>query len=253
MARTDGEGASLELQARPRSGRLVDRVVEQLEQLIRDGDFQADSRLPSEHDLAARLGVSRPVVREAIDHLRKRGVVYSRQGAGTFLQSNPAGGSVLSFTPIQTIADIQRCYEFRLTIEPDAAHLAAQRRDEVAIQRISAALGELREATSRKLHRTESDFAFHRSVAEAANNHYYTASMDALRPHMAVGMHLHGLSLLGPQLQLENVYAEHKRIFDAIAEGRAAEARDSMRSHLQGSRDRLFEGRLLDLALSRGG
>ena len=90
---------------------------------------------------------------------------------------------------------------------------------------------------------------FHRAVTEAANNHYYTASMDALKPHIAVGMHLHGLSLMGPRLQLERVFEEHERIFRYIAEGRAEDARDSMRQHLEGSRDRLFEGKVLDLSI----
>ena len=91
---------------------------------------------------------------------------------------------------------------------------------------------------------------FHRAVTEAANNHYYTASMDALKPHIAVGMHLHGLSLMGPRLQLERVFEEHEKIYRAIADGRAEDARDAMRQHLEGSRDRLFEGRVLDLSIS---
>jgi len=72
--------------------------------------------------------------------------------------------------------------------------------------------------------------------------------MDALKAHIAVGMHLHGLSLLGPRPGLEQVYQEHNEIYKAIAEGRAEDARDLMRAHLEGSRDRLFEGRVLDLS-----
>ncbi|MDI6837061.1 MAG: FCD domain-containing protein, partial [Rhizobiaceae bacterium] len=54
---------------------------------------------------------------------------------------------------------------------------------------------------------------------------------------------------LGPKLGLEQVYEEHNTIYRAIAEGRAEHAREAMRKHLEGSRDRLFEGRMLDLSM----
>jgi GntR family transcriptional repressor for pyruvate dehydrogenase complex len=73
--------------------------------------------------------------------------------------------------------------------------------------------------------------------------------MEALREHVAVGMHLHGLSLMGPKEKLNSVFEEHRHIFTAIVEGRAEDARNAMRTHLEGSRDRLFEGRILDLSL----
>lgn len=238
-----------EIGLRPKPSKLVDRVFEELRQRIQDGNFPADARLPGEHELAAMLGVSRPIIRDALGRLRELGMVYSRQGAGTFVQATVSPQTQLAYSPVKTIADIQRCYEFRLTIEPPAASFAANRRDQAAIDRIAEPLAELRDATSHQLHRTDADFRFHRAITEAANNHYYTASMDALKPHIAVGMHLHGLSLMGPRLQLEKVYAEHDTIFRAIAEGRAYDAQDAMRAHLEGSRDRLFEGKVLDLSI----
>ncbi len=233
---------------RGKSIKLVDRVFDQLIERIRTGNYAPDSRLPGEHELASMLGVSRPVVRDALGRLREQGMIYSRQGAGTFVSAQVAVAAHLAYSPVKSIADIQRCYEFRLTIEPAAAFFAAQRRDEAAIARISVALAELREATSHQLHRTDADFLFHKAVTEAANNHYYTASMEALRAHIAVGMHLHGLSLMGPRPALEKVYGEHHEIFRAIADGRAEDARDLMHRHLVGSRDRLFEGKVLDLS-----
>ena len=234
---------------RARSVKLVDRVVDQLLDRIRTGNYAPDSRLPGEHELAALLGVSRPVVRDALSRLRDQGMIYSRQGAGTFVSAQASNTAQLAYSPVKSIADIQRCYEFRLTIEPAAAYFAAQRRDKAAIDRIAEALAELREATSHQLHRVEADFNFHKAVTQAANNHFYTASMEALKAHIAVGMHLHGLSLMGARPGLQQVYEEHQEIFQAVSEGRAEDARDLMRKHLEGSRDRLFEGRVLDLSL----
>ncbi len=115
-------------------------------------------------------------------------MVYARQGAGTFVSAHGSPATQLAYSPVKTLADIQRCYDFRLTIEPAAAYFAAKRRDGSALEKIATALADLRETTNHLLHRTDADFLFHRAVTEAANNHYYTASMDALKPHIAVGM-----------------------------------------------------------------
>ena len=107
----------------------------------------------------------------------------------------------------------------------------------------------LSNATDQQRHREDADFAFHLAIADASNNHYYSSAMQALRTHIAVGMKLHGLALMGPGRGLEKVLVEHRSIFEAIRDGQAETARTLMRQHLEGSRDRLFEGRMLDLSL----
>lgn len=215
---------------------------------IANGEQPAHSKLPSENDLARRFGVSRPVVRSALDRLRREDVIVSRQGAGSFVK--PRGPApALGFAPVESIADIQRCYEYRLTIEPEAARFAAKRRNDAAMDRISAVLDLLATATRQGQHRDDADFAFHLAIAEASNNHYYAASIQALQSHIAVGMKIHGLSLLGPRSGLQGVFDEHRGISDAIRTGDAEAAHDRMARHIRSSRDRLFEGRPLDLSL----
>jgi GntR family transcriptional regulator, transcriptional repressor for pyruvate dehydrogenase complex len=192
--------------------------------------------------------VSRPIVREALNRLRQEGLIYSRQGAGSFVRLHTEQRT-LGFPPVETIADIQRCYEFRLTIEPEAAFYAARRRNDAAIEAIAGLVDLLSTATAQHRHREDADFAFHLAIADASNNHYYSSAMEALRSHIAVGMKLHGLALMGPGPGLENVLAEHRSIFDAIRTGNAEAARERMLKHLSGSRDRLFEDRVLDLSL----
>ncbi|WP_182084043.1 FadR/GntR family transcriptional regulator [Aureimonas sp. ME7] len=241
-----------EVVARPApASPLSERVYEALKERIGTGVYGADERLPGEYDLAAQFDVSRPIVREALERLRGEGLVYSRRGAGSF--ARPARGAPavqqLGFAPVETIADIQRCYEFRLTIEPEAAAYAARRRNDEALARIEAALAMMDDATRQHRHREDADFAFHISVAKAANNHYHLSALQALREHIAVGMKLHGLTLMGPTPGLQRVFAEHTGIFEAIRTGDEVAASTRMHAHLKGSLERLFEGRLLDLSL----
>lgn len=229
---------------------LVQQVHHQLRARIASGEYGPNTRLPSEHDLANIYGVSRPVVREALRRLRDDGLVFSRQGAGTFVRSNDREtGKALAFAPVGTIADVQRCYEFRLEVEPANAFYAAKRRNEPALAAIASALELMRDTTRAHGHREDADYAFHIAIAEAANNYFFLSSMQALKDHISVGMKLHGLSLLGPAGGLLGVLEEHDGIFDAIRGQRPEVARDAMRRHIQGSYDRLFEGRVLDLSL----
>lgn len=234
---------------RARAGTLVDKVHAELRGRIRRGEFPPDSKLPGEHELAGLFSVSRPVIRDVLGRLRDEGLIYSRQGAGSFVQAQAREPGALGFTPVESIADIQRCYEFRLTIEPDAAFLAATRRNAAALDRIAEALALLQEATSHHLHREDADFSFHKAITEASNNHYYVSSIEALKQHISIGMHFHGLSLLRGKPSLKAVLEEHRAIYHAVRDGKPDDASEAMRRHLEGSRNRLFEGRLLDLSL----
>jgi len=232
-----------------RSMLLSDVVYDRIRRSIANGEYAEDERLPGENALAAQFDVSRPVIRAALKRLRDEGMVTSRQGSGSFI-STSVMPKPMAFQPLETIADLQRCYEFRLTIEPAAAALAAGRRSDAELAEIEKLLQLLRDATERRSHREDADFGFHLAITAAANNQYFETSMRALKEHIAVGMKFHGLSLQQMRGGLDHVLVEHTQIYQAIANGEAEAARAAMLAHVRGSRDRLFEGRLLDL--SRG-
>src|SRR5512134_1921928 len=86
-----------EAASRPRPPALADRVYEQIAARIASGEFRANTKLPSEVDLSGMLGVSRPVLRLALQKLRTEGIIVARQGAGNFVRDR--AGTVLSFSP----------------------------------------------------------------------------------------------------------------------------------------------------------
>jgi len=124
----------------PRSP-LAKNVHQALRAQIVAGQLRPEQKLLGEHELAAAFLVSRPIVREALRLLREEGLIYSRRGAGSFVVERPGVGApkaAIGFAPVETIADIQRCYDFRLTIEPDHAYWAAQRWNAAALDDIAA-------------------------------------------------------------------------------------------------------------------
>jgi GntR family transcriptional regulator, transcriptional repressor for pyruvate dehydrogenase complex len=231
---------------------LAKSVHHALRLKIVSGAFGLDEKLPSEKELAERFAVSRPIVREALRHLRDEGLIRSQRGAGSFVVFRPdlrITQPLSGFAPVETVADIQRCYDFRMTLEPDHAFWAALRWNSAALDTIAAAEQLLHGPTCEQEHRVDADFAFHWAIAEATNNHYYTSWMVALKEHILICMKFHGYSLANGDRGLDDVLSEHNAIFQAIRGRCADRARDLMRRHLEGSRDRVFEGRLLDLRL----
>jgi GntR family transcriptional regulator len=70
-------------------------IRDDLRMRIASGEWAAGGRLPSETDLAARYGVARMTVRQAIGALAGEGVVVRRQGLGTFAAAHPPAGRVV--------------------------------------------------------------------------------------------------------------------------------------------------------------
>ena len=219
---------------------LSDAVFDRILRAIKSGAYGVDERLPTEHTLAAEFQVSRPVVRDALQRLRDQGLIYSRRGAGSFVRE--AGlREPLGFGQMENLSDLQHCYDFRLTIEPEAAAMAAIRRSDDALHKIKSALNLLRDATNRQAHRADADFSFHLSIAQASGNPYFTTAMQALEEHIAVGMRFHGMSLRSTSDGLQHVFVEHTAVYDSILNRDADAACRLMKAHLTGSRDRLFE------------
>lgn len=221
---------------------LADVVFDRLQRAIKSGAYRPDERLPTEHDLAAEFEVSRPIVREALKRLRDQGLIYSRRGAGSFVRviglKQPLG-----FGQLENVSDLLNCYEFRVTMEPEAAALAAERQDTGSLAAISVALEMMRDATNRLTHREDADFQFHLAIARASENSYFSTAMEALKDHIAVGMRFHGASVKRESSGLTRVFGEHSAIYEAIRDRDGAAARVLMRDHLIGSRERLFERR----------
>ena len=218
---------------------LSEAVFDRIQRAIKSGAYGVDERLPTEHAMAAEFQVSRPVVREALHRLREQGLIYSRRGAGSFVREQGLR-EPLGFGQMENLSDLQHCYDFRLTIEPEAAAMAATRHSPEALQKIKSALALLRDATNRQAHRADADFMFHLSIAQASANPYFSTAMQALEEHIAIGMRFHGMSLQVTRDGLQNVFIEHSAVFDAIAARQPDAARALMRTHLTGSRNRLF-------------
>ena len=226
-----------------------DRLYESLLGRILAGDYAPGSRLPSEEVLAAEFGVSRPTVRQALARLREEDFITSRRGSGSYVRA-PEDEPQAPFAPISCVADIERCFEFRLTVETRAAELAARNRGPAELAALRAAHDHLEAVLATGALGNEADFRFHDAVAEASGNRYFLETLRVLRPHVDTCMRmLPRLAQRRTPVRIARVQAEHRAILDAIAACDTAAAGRAMASHIASAQRRIFEG---DAALAPG-
>jgi GntR family transcriptional regulator, transcriptional repressor for pyruvate dehydrogenase complex len=226
--------------------RLGDRLSQRMAMLIDKGEFGEGGRLPAESELASRFGVSRPVIREALSRLRVMGVIVSRKGSGSYVQKRaerPEETPAIGFGPVNSLAQVRKCYEFRVSFEGDAAYYAAQNRTPEMLLAMKDALDRMESAITQGALGLSPDLEFHFTVARASGNEFFAAVMEAMRTPLEFAVNLaRSLTLTRPFEHLLTVQAEHVAMFEAIEAGDKDAARIAMRTHIENACSRIFEG-----------
>lgn len=225
---------------RPRG--LVPEIVDTLAADMREGRLQTGDKLPTESELVARFEVSRTVVREAISRLQASGLVETRHGIGTFVMAPPEQSNFrIAPEDFATVADVVSLLELRISLESEAASLAAQRREEVHLQNMAAALAAFEASIAESSDAVPSDFQFHMEVARATGNRHFADLMTYLGTMIIPRTRINTANSApeGRLAYLQRVHGEHQKIYQAIHARDADAARLAMRSHLANSRERL--------------
>lgn len=224
--------------------RLTDRVKSGLVRLIADDNLRPGDKLPPSDRLCERFSVSRTVVREAIASLKAEGRLRSLRGSGVYVSEppQPAVGSMLMEAP-QDIGEVLDFMEFRMSVEIEAAGLAAERRTETNLLRMEQAMSQFARHLEDNTLATDADRSFHRAIADATNNMRFRLFVDEMGERLIPRRALRASFTDEKDKSefLDNIQSEHRRIFDAISERRADDARAAMRQHLEGGRRRYRE------------
>jgi GntR family transcriptional repressor for pyruvate dehydrogenase complex len=229
--------------APPRKHRnLAQGVVAHISDSIRDGTLAPGDKLPTESEIMRILGVSRTVVREAISHMQAAGLVETRHGIGTFVLEPPSS-PMLGIDPntVVTMRDVLAILELRISLETEAAGLAASRRTDAQLQQLRAALDSFEACARTGAETVASDVQFHLLVAQASANRYFHDILGHLGTNIIPRSRLNSAKLAqdDPAVYMARVINEHEDIYNAIARKDPESARAAMRTHLSNSRERL--------------
>lgn len=221
---------------------LVNEVMESLASSIRQGDIKPGDKLPTESEIVARFDVSRTVVREAISRLQANRLVETRHGVGTFaLAPQDSSNFQIADVDFATVADVIALLELRISLETEAAGLAAQRRTEQNLQAMQSMLDAFIAAIEGDSDALPSDFQFHMEVARATGNRHFADLMSYLGTMIIPRARVNTPNSApeGRLAYLQRVHSEHESIFSAIRNQDTDAARAAMRTHLANSKDRL--------------
>lgn len=220
---------------------LAQALVEAITVDIQNGVFKPGEKLPSESLIMARHSVSRTVVREAMSHLQANRLVQTRHGVGTFVLE-PASGMSLEPNTAMTIRDVLCVLELRISLETEAAWLAASRRSAEQLDEMRAVLETMRaHQGERTAESVEADMRFHQLIAQATGNRYFVDVLRDLGNTIIPRARLNTADLANvePSSYYQRVNREHDDIFHAIERQDPEAARAAMRTHLSNSRERL--------------
>ena len=241
-----GDASVAAAPARPRRPRgLVSEIVDALVLNIRQGQLQPGDKLPTEVEFMARFDVSRTVVREAISKLQASGLVETRHGIGTFVIEPPDTRNFkIAPEDFATVADVIALLELRISLETEAAGLAAQRRTPENLKAMENALRAFHDSISLDSDAVPPDFQFHMEVARSTGNRHFADLMTYLGT-MIIPRTRVNTAHSAPEGRfnyLQRVNSEHESIYNAIRSQDAEAARAAMRTHLSNSRERLRRG-----------
>jgi GntR family transcriptional repressor for pyruvate dehydrogenase complex len=212
--------------------RLYEQVAAQITEWIARQGLQPGDRLPPERELAARLGVSRATLSQALVALEVVGVVSVRHGDGTIVTAEAARrASARSISDaIRAHADrIPEVIEARDALETKLAALAAVRRTDDDLAIIDEALAFMARDVEAGGRGVEGDERFHGAVTAAGHSPLLAAMMRTIS-ELVAETRLESLSQPGrPAASL----AGHQRIADAIRAGDPEAAATAMHAHVE--------------------
>jgi DNA-binding FadR family transcriptional regulator len=213
-----------------RSGNTFEETLARLLQAVRLGIVPPGQALPPERELAARLGVSRDVVREAIRALAEAGYLQSRRGryGGTFVRTDLEQAEPPEAMRVPDGLD--DVLGLRAVLEEGAAAAAAAR-TLTAEERDTLWSRLLETSASGTADYRRTDSRLHLTIGELAG-------VPSLLPLLAdvrdrANALLDVIPLLEPNLAHSN--AQHEAIVQAVLRGDADAARRAMHEHLEGT------------------
>jgi DNA-binding FadR family transcriptional regulator len=217
--------------------RLYLQVAEQLAAPIRSGELKPGDALPSERELARRLAVSRPTIREAITTLEVMGLVEVRPGSGVYVRE--AAGQGMSLP--ENVPGPFELLEARKTLEPEVAAFAANRISDEQIEKLRLLLRRFGEPGLEAGDVEKIDKEFHMLIAEATRNSALSGLVRWLwelrsQSEVSVLFYQHARDR-GVQPAVD----DHRAITAALMARDENAARQAMREHLQRAVEDLTE------------
>ncbi len=214
-----------------KNSHLTSKLVDNVRQMIADGNLQPGGRIPAERDLARHLGVDRSSLRQALKALAVMGVIHQQVGLGTHLTRDASAllNVPLDFLLLVDGITFAELFEARRIFEPELAARAARRHNPRELVQMENSLIQMRQhAESGSLAKVAAcDRRFHRLTWKMAGNRICLRMLEPLHRIMT-----NSFAVTWSVTDYTQAIASHAGILDAIRAGDPDAARLSMSQHL---------------------
>ncbi|MGI6018703.1 MAG: FadR/GntR family transcriptional regulator [Marvinbryantia sp.] len=216
---------------------LASRVEEELMNYIRNAPVEVGEKIPNEYELAQQFGVGRSTIRETVRSLATKGVLEVRRGSGTYviskstIEEDPLGLANLE-DPYELVMDL---FEIRLMLEPEIAAQASMRATAKEKQELRRLCEEVEQLYMDGRDHTGKDIEFHSCIARCSKNRVVEQLQGLIQNAVVAFVNLTHRALM------EETFAPHRAITEAIEKGDPVGARGAMIMHLTYSRQYLMK------------
>ncbi len=215
------------------SGRVSDRVADQVMAMIASGSLSLGQRLPGERQLAEQMGVSRVSVRAALQRLKTQGFLSAVQGGGTrVIATDAVMDSALTELARLNHENLHDLAELRMILEVWAARRAAERATADHLAEMATVLAAMQDDASRGQHKVENDMRFHLAVAKASGSAIYIHIVGVIRDILRQSLDYHRYRLFAVAIEDAQILAHHRAIYQGICDRDGEAAGNAMREHL---------------------
>ena len=234
--------------------RGAERVLTFFRDRLLSGELKAGDRLLGERELALALGVSRPVLREALRSLAMLGLLDIRHGRGAYVRSADASvlgqALTLCLAPEPNILD--DVLQARIAIECQAIRLACARASERDLQAIAAILDTLVDSLDDPERGGGADYAFHLAIVRASDCAALMKIYEAISPLLKRSHVERRRDTFGEPAITSGLVEAHRQVFLALARRDPDEAERALRGHFRIG-DELRRNNLISTWQERGG
>ena len=222
---------------------IPEKIIREIKLLIDSGQIVPGGRLPSERDLAGLLNVSRSSLREALKALSILGIIENRHGDGNFITASTTDWPM---EPLSIFLSVKRgamidLIDARQGLEITAAELAARRRTDNDINRMSQAIQDMHAAQNRPELFYKNDLRFHQHLVAAARNPIIADLLEKIYSlGNATRMEIHHLDSHYYKYIGYDV-GEHEKLLHSIKSRNTADAIACMSRHMKSIRQRYID------------
>lgn len=224
--------------------KIYEEIVDQIRQLLIDGQIKPGDKLPSERELIESFKVSRSSIREALSALEMMGILEVRTGEGTFIRHIRPESMMasLAWSLYLDKGSILEMLEVRKMIEVQAVGYAAERATDREINQLSETLDKMKNNLENMGSISEkADMMFHYTIAVATHNKITIKLMDTISDNLQHLIHATRPKLYEGKYTPELLYNEHEKIYNAIRSKDSEEARRQMIKHLNGVENEILK------------